>query len=186
MLLRRPAVACGMAALLLLAPSLLLGTMQSQSAPQNLTWATQFSEQFRVGILYPRWMPDSFEGLGGPAFYFYPPLPFWLELAGEPLHFQCLVYFPSPVTRLAHPALGFGPCNAGLARGRDRTTERRAVGRARLSGGAVSSVRRPLHARRVRRIRRLTSLFRWSCWGSGARRTDSLGWSYSRCRMAAC
>lgn len=79
MLLRRPAVACGMAALLLLAPSLLLGTMQSQSAPQNLTWATQFSEQFRVGILYPRWMPDSFEGLGGPAFYFYPPLPFWLN-----------------------------------------------------------------------------------------------------------
>jgi hypothetical protein len=71
--------ALAIAAALLLAPSLLLGVLPSQSSPQNLTWATQFSEQFRAGILYPRWMPDSFEGLGSPAFYFYPPLPFWLD-----------------------------------------------------------------------------------------------------------
>jgi hypothetical protein len=63
----------------LLAPSLLLGTLISQSSPQNLTWAAQFAEQFRAGILYPRWMPESFDGLGGPAFYFYPPLPFWID-----------------------------------------------------------------------------------------------------------
>jgi hypothetical protein len=67
------------AAALLLGPSLVLGTLVSQSAPQNLAWAAQFSEQFRAGILYPRWMPDSFDGLGGGAFYFYPPLPFWLD-----------------------------------------------------------------------------------------------------------
>ena len=63
----------------MLAPSLILGTLQSQSAPQNLTWAAQFADQFRAGILYPRWMPKSFDGLGGPAFYFYPPLAFWLD-----------------------------------------------------------------------------------------------------------
>jgi hypothetical protein len=66
-------------ALVLLAPSLVLGTLISHSSPQNLTWAAQFADQFRAGVLYPRWMPDSFEGLGGPAFYFYPPLPFWLD-----------------------------------------------------------------------------------------------------------
>jgi hypothetical protein len=63
----------------LLAPCLVLGTLPSHSSPHNLTWATQFSEQFRAGILYPRWMPQSYDGLGSPAFFFYPPLPFWLD-----------------------------------------------------------------------------------------------------------
>ncbi len=79
MLLRRPALTLAVAAALLLAPSLILGTLPSQSAPQTLAWAAQFADQFRTGILYPRWMPDSFDGLGGPAFYFYPPLAFWLD-----------------------------------------------------------------------------------------------------------
>lgn len=79
MLQRSSSFAYLIAAALLLGPSLVLGTLVSQSAPQNLTWAAQFSEQFRAGILYPRWMPDSFDGLGGGAFYFYPPLPFWLD-----------------------------------------------------------------------------------------------------------
>ncbi len=79
MLLKRPVLALGVAAIVLLLPSLILGTLISHSSPQNLTWATQFSEQFRAGVLYPRWMPDSFEGLGSPAFYFYPPMPFWLD-----------------------------------------------------------------------------------------------------------
>ena len=68
MLLGRPALTLACAAALLLAPSLVLGTLQSQSAPQNLAWAAQFAEQIRAGILYPRWMPESFDGLGGPAF----------------------------------------------------------------------------------------------------------------------
>jgi hypothetical protein len=63
---RLPAIlATALAAVLLLAPSLLLGTLPSNSSSQNLTWAEQFSEQFRTGILYPRWMPESFDGLGG-------------------------------------------------------------------------------------------------------------------------
>ena len=64
---------------MVLAPSLLRGTLISHSSPQNLTWAAQFAAQFRTGILYPRWLPDSFDGLGGPAFYFYPPVAFWLD-----------------------------------------------------------------------------------------------------------
>jgi hypothetical protein len=79
MLLRRPSVACGLAAILLLAPSLLLGTMPSHSSPQNIAWAAQFADQFKAGILYPRHLPDSFDHLGAPIFYFYPPLGFWVD-----------------------------------------------------------------------------------------------------------
>ncbi len=57
------------AATILMLPSLLVGTLISHSSPQNLTWAAQFADQFRAGVLYPRFLPDSFEGLGGPAFY---------------------------------------------------------------------------------------------------------------------
>jgi hypothetical protein len=76
---RHPALILALTAGLLLSPSLVLGTLISHSSPQNLTWASQFSEQFRAGVLYPRWMPDSFDGLGSPAFYFYPPVPFWID-----------------------------------------------------------------------------------------------------------
>jgi hypothetical protein len=74
-----PIAVTALAAVVLLAPSFLLGTLDSHSSPHNLVWAAQFSEQFRAGILYPRWMPDSFDGLGAPSFYFYPPLAFWLD-----------------------------------------------------------------------------------------------------------
>src|SRR5262245_37719586 len=66
-------------AALLLAPSLVLGTLNSHSSPQNLTWAAQFADQFRAGILYPRALPQSYDGLGGAGFYFYPPIAFWLD-----------------------------------------------------------------------------------------------------------
>ena len=79
MALRHPAAVLLAAAALLLAPSLVLGTLISHSSPHNLTWAAQFADQFRAGIAYPRWSPDSFDGLGGPTFYFYPPMAFWVD-----------------------------------------------------------------------------------------------------------
>jgi len=90
MLLNRPSVACGLVAIVLLAPSLFLGTMPSHSAPQNITWATQFADQFRAGILYPRHLPDSFDHLGAPTFYFYPPLGFWVDALVSVLTFDAL------------------------------------------------------------------------------------------------
>jgi hypothetical protein len=75
----RPATVLLIAAGLLLAPSLVIGTVLSHSAHLNLIWARQFAEQMQAGILYPRWMPDSFDGLGAPTFYFYPPLAYWLD-----------------------------------------------------------------------------------------------------------
>jgi hypothetical protein len=75
----RPALILLAVSALLLAPSLVLGTMISHSSPQNLTWAEQFADQFRAGVLYPRWLPQSFDGLGSPTFYFYPPIAFWVD-----------------------------------------------------------------------------------------------------------
>jgi hypothetical protein len=68
-----------LAAVGLMLPSLIWGTLPSHSSPHNLTWAAQMSEQIRHGIVYPRWLPDSFRGLGAPTFYFYPPLAFWFD-----------------------------------------------------------------------------------------------------------
>lgn len=75
---RRDPLVLLIAAIMLLAPSLVLGNLLSHSSPHNVTWAAQFSDQFRIGILYPRWLPDSFDGLGSPTFYFYPPIAFWV------------------------------------------------------------------------------------------------------------
>ncbi|HYM20455.1 MAG TPA: hypothetical protein VEW28_05560 [Candidatus Kapabacteria bacterium] len=44
----------------------------------HLNWLSQFPRVFFEGNLYPRWMPDSFAGFGSPAFYFYPPLVYWV------------------------------------------------------------------------------------------------------------
>ena len=64
-----------------MAPSLVWGTLPSHSSMHNLTWAAQFSDQVLSGILYPRWLSGSFDGLGAPTFYFYPPLAFWVDAA---------------------------------------------------------------------------------------------------------
>ena len=79
LMFRRPTLTLALAALLLLAPSLIAGTLLSDNAAWNLNWADQFARQVQGGILYPRWLADSFRGLGAPTFYFYPPLPFWID-----------------------------------------------------------------------------------------------------------
>jgi hypothetical protein len=64
------------AAVFLWAPSLLID--YGDSLDDNLVWSAQFSRLALHGVLYPRWLPASFQGLGSPAFEFYPPLPFWI------------------------------------------------------------------------------------------------------------
>jgi len=44
----------------------------------HFAWATQFSEAFRSGNLYPRWMPLGNNGLGEPVMLFYSPLFYFL------------------------------------------------------------------------------------------------------------
>lgn len=64
-------------ALAIMAPELAAGVIDTDSLRYNLVWPAQFGELFRSGQLYPRWLPHSWDGLGSPTFYFYPPLFFW-------------------------------------------------------------------------------------------------------------
>jgi len=66
------------AALAALLPELATGLSLSDSFRYNIVWTEQFRDLARTGILYPRWLPGSWGGLGSPTFYFYPPLYFWL------------------------------------------------------------------------------------------------------------
>ena len=76
---RRAAALFAAVALLVSLPSLLFGPAATHSYLYNYIWGSQFGEAMASGNLYPRWLPDSFEGLGSPAFYFYPPLAYWLS-----------------------------------------------------------------------------------------------------------
>jgi len=73
-------------AVALILPSFVYGPSALDSGPYNYAWTRQFAEAFARGELYPRWMPDSFRGLGSPTFFFYPPLAFYvsglIDLAG--------------------------------------------------------------------------------------------------------
>ncbi|RVT42225.1 YfhO family protein [Sphingobium algorifonticola] len=62
-----------------MAPSILMGPGVSHSSTYNFVWTSQFGDALRQGTLYPRWLPGSFEGMGAPVFFFYPPLAFWLS-----------------------------------------------------------------------------------------------------------
>jgi hypothetical protein len=42
------------------------------------SWAWQFVEALKEGIIYPRWTPLSFWGYGSPSFVLYPPLAFYM------------------------------------------------------------------------------------------------------------
>jgi len=48
-------------------------------------WLELFAKQFWSGDLYPRWLQGLDGGLGGPSFYFYPPLPFFVAALFQPL-----------------------------------------------------------------------------------------------------
>ena len=65
-------------ALAVMAPEFVWGLHFSDSAPYNIMWTSEFRDAWARGEIYPRWLPGSFEGLGAPTFYFYPPLTFFL------------------------------------------------------------------------------------------------------------
>lgn len=85
------------AALLLLAvgfavllPEFFTGPSTSDSLRYNVVWLDQWRELVAGGNLYPRWMPRAWDGLGSPAFIFYPPLFFWIAVALDQLTLRLL------------------------------------------------------------------------------------------------
>jgi hypothetical protein len=64
-------------ACLLILPALLSPLKLHDSFWIDWVWVDQYGDQLRQGILYPRWLPASHDGLGSPVFYYYPPLSFY-------------------------------------------------------------------------------------------------------------
>ena len=74
----RAVLILAVAALVLMAPALIHGAPAIDSATYTHVWTQQYASEMARGVIYPRWLPHSFEGLGSPTFYFYPPLAFHL------------------------------------------------------------------------------------------------------------
>jgi hypothetical protein len=66
----------GMVALELVAP--FTSTSYGLDGRFHLYWISQFTEFIANGVFIPRWIPNSFNGFGSTAFYFYPPLTFYV------------------------------------------------------------------------------------------------------------
>ncbi len=67
-----------------MAPGFLSDVAETDSFGYTYVWARQFAEAVARGVPYPRWLPDSFGGLGSPTFVFYPPLAYGVDaLVGE-------------------------------------------------------------------------------------------------------
>jgi hypothetical protein len=73
-----PYSAISVVALLLTLPAIFAPIMTHDSFWIDFVWADQFTALLREGQIYPRWLPQSHDGLGAPIFYFYPPLAFYL------------------------------------------------------------------------------------------------------------
>jgi hypothetical protein len=59
-------------------PLWLNGYLTGHDRHFHTKWARFFVEQFRAGELYPRWLTGMNDGQGSPAFFFYPPLQYWI------------------------------------------------------------------------------------------------------------
>lgn len=70
-----------LAGALLVLPSLAGPPMLFDSFGISWVWADQFTAEIARGNPYPRWLPLSNAGLGSSAFYYYPPLAFYLAAA---------------------------------------------------------------------------------------------------------
>ncbi len=66
-------------AFLALMPSIVYGMHYTHSAVFNVVWTDLFAQMVQQGQWYPRWLDKGFAGLGSPSFYFYAPLPFWID-----------------------------------------------------------------------------------------------------------
>lgn len=83
--------------LALMIPAMIAHPMVHDSFWIDFVWADQFTAEIRRGTLYPRWLPQSHDGLGSPTFYFYPPIGFYIAaifgLAGAPTYTSILLAF---------------------------------------------------------------------------------------------
>src|ERR1044072_7461465 len=72
-----PYLAIAALAMLLTLPAILGPVKLHDSFWIDWVWTDQFAQHLRAGVVYPRWLPASHDGLGAPVFYYYPPLAFY-------------------------------------------------------------------------------------------------------------
>ncbi len=84
-LVRRPALWLLALATAACAPLLAGGVQWGHDLRSHLLWSHHFERQLAAGELYPRWLVDVGDGFGGPVFFFYPPLTYYLIAALAPL-----------------------------------------------------------------------------------------------------
>jgi len=72
-----PCLAIAAVAAVLMLPAMLSPVKLHDSFWIDWVWTDQFAQQLRAGVVYPRWLPASHDGLGAPVFYYYPPLAFY-------------------------------------------------------------------------------------------------------------
>jgi hypothetical protein len=71
-------------------PAFIFGPPLGHSLANNLVWLTSFDAGLWRGEVYPRWMPELWFGAGGPDFFFYGPLPFWItSILGRGICWTC-------------------------------------------------------------------------------------------------
>jgi hypothetical protein len=74
------------AGLLLSLPVIIYGLPQNgHDSAIHILWYKEFSAQLWAGELYPRWLIDMNGGLGSPAFFYYPPVTYYLTSLLKPL-----------------------------------------------------------------------------------------------------
>ncbi len=66
-------------AALVMSPVIVFGMVVADDTDLHLLWSHYFSEQLFSGDFYPRWLMGMNKGFGSPTFYFYPPLPFYVN-----------------------------------------------------------------------------------------------------------
>lgn len=91
-----PSATIVLAAIVACTPLLWYGAPNGDSIVANLVWSQNFAAQLAQGELYPRWLMNMSHGAGSPVFYFYAPLPFYIEALAA-----ALVPSGNPMIKLA-------------------------------------------------------------------------------------
>lgn len=83
-------IAAGLVITAFFLPALIYGARSSDDMPWHLIWFESYREALQHGVLYPRWMPDAMDGMGSPAFFFYPPFATFFFALIDTLSFRLL------------------------------------------------------------------------------------------------